>query len=497
MQLPAGLAFILAAAALAQLSCSPTEAPPDAGRDAGPGSAGAPLGGVGGGVAPNAGSASIVGSSAASAGKGTNGSAEGGAGGASGGGSGTGNGGLFGSGLGNFPKLDLPVQLPEPTPAVPCPAGSVITKTSTPSLYSWPGTVFSSSPLSGQGQNHAPAKLQVSVTNGGQPVSNCEVRFHAATGQGHGFGASKTTDQQGKLYGYWTAGASGAATISAVIALEGGGQSKVDFTGTVSDHDTRTDSVHLDYDVDSSYSEIDVRVTPLSGPPATYYSALNWRDSYAGFQFDGQTTMVIFSVWDAGGEKAQIINQGACNVTVGFGGEGTGTSCRLRLPPSEHGAIAGLPDDYMLELGNTYELSLSMAASPSGGTAHSMTFRDLTRGIGPISIGTQTTGTAFSGGGYASAFVEEWTEHGDCLSNTRAVLFHGVRAKVGGSWRDIRRASFSPNYIPSNNEICGNYLATTLQETWFISSGGSDYVGRPYAPSDEAFEKPQTALELP
>jgi hypothetical protein len=456
-------------------------------------------------TATSAGSTVLSGST--SGGTGTAGTAESSAGTASGGAAsdvggapsaaGDNSGGLFGGGEGKFPTLDLPVALPEPAAAAPCPAGSSIAKAGSPTLYSWPGTVFGTVLPTGQGENHSPAKLQVQVTHDGQPVPNCEVRFRAAKGQGWGFGASKTTDAQGKLYGYWTAGNPGSASISAVIALEGGGESQVDFSGTVSDHESRTDSVHLYYDVDDSYTEFKIRITPLAAPPATYYSALNWQDSYAGVQFDGATTTVIFSVWDAGGEKAQITDPGACNSLVGFGGEGTGTSCRLKLPPSKNGAIAGLPDDYHLEVGNTYELYLTMKSSASGGTAHSLTFTDLTRGLGPISVGTQTTGTPFTGGGHASGLVEEWTPHGSCMSNSRSVLYHGLRAKVGGSWTEVKSAAFHPNYVNDNNEICGNYQATGLDGTFLMSSGGDAYVGRPYVPGDAAFKKPVSTIELP
>ncbi len=443
----------------------------------------------------NAGGAGTLGGASAVAGMASGGSAS--AAGNGSGGAAAGIGGLFGGDEGKFPTIDLPIELPQPVAALPCPAGSVIQKTSSPTLYSWPGTVFGSAALTGQGENHAPAKLQVQVTKGGQPVAGCEVRFRAADGNGWGFGASKTTDQQGNLYGYWTAGKPGSGSISAVVALDGGGESTVDFTGNVADHQSRTDSVHLYYDVDGSYTEFKVRITPLSAPPATYYSALNWQDSYAGIQFDGDTSLVIFSVWDAGGEKAKITDPGACNAMVGFGGEGTGTSCRLKFPPSKSGAIAGLPNDYHLEVGNTYELHLTMAKSASGGSAHTLTFTDLTRGIGPISVGTQTTGTALKGGGFASSFVEEWTDHGSCLSNSRSVLYHGQRAKVGGVWQDIKSGSFNPNYVKTNNEICGNYLLTRVDTTFLMSSGGLEYVGRPFVPGDNIFKNPITTVKLP
>jgi len=150
----------------------------------------------------------------------------------------------------------------------------------------------------------------------------------------------------------------------------------------------------------------------------------------------------------------------------------------------------------MLELGHTYELHLQTADAGSGRTENTLTFTDVTRGIGPISLGTQSTGTDFAGGRYASGFVEEWTPHGDCLSNTRAVFYHSMTYELGGTWHEVTSASFSPNYVSDNNEICGNYLARELDGKFFVSSGGADYVGHPYVPGDAAFPKPQPALTL-
>jgi hypothetical protein len=392
------------------------------------------------------------------------------------------------------------VTLPPP---VPCPTGSIIEAVSTGPYDSWPGTVYASAPITGNGANHQPKKLEVRVTQGGQTVSGCEVRWIAADGNGWGFSADPKTDANGHLYGYWTAGNVGPGKIAATIVLEGGGESRVEFNGTVVSQESRTDSVHLDYDVDGSYTELKVQITPVTNPAATYYSAINWQDSYAGIQFDrdgaGQLTMsmVIFSVWDAGGAKAAVTDQGGCNSVLGFGGEGTGTSCRLRFPPNaQNGTIAGLPSDYMLKVGDTYELYLTMRASGTG-TAHTLSFRDVTNDIGPISLGTQTTGTSFQGGRFASSFIEEWTPHGSCLSAGRTVYYHDLQAKVGSTWRPIKTGHFNPNYIATNNEICANYLASVVNGMFFMSSGGSEYVGRPYVPSDSKFPKPQPALVLP
>ena len=205
-------------------------------------------------------------------------------------------------------------------------------------------------------------------------------------------------------------------------------------------------------------------------------------------------SMVIFSVWDAGGAKAAVTDRGACNSVLGFGGEGTGTSCRLRFPPSQNGAVAGLPSEYMLKVGDTYELYLTMRANGSG-TAHTLSFRDVTNNIGPISLGTQTTGTPFQGGRF-ERFVEEWASHGSCLSAGRSVEYHDLQAKMVVPGDLSRPAAL----VPTTSTPTTRSAATTSPKfdgSIFMSSGGSDDVGRPYVPGNSKFAKTQPALTLP
>lgn len=63
--------------------------------------------------------------------------------------------------------------------------------------------------------------------------------------------------------------------------------------------------------------------------------------------------------------------------------------------------------------------------------------------------------------------------------------------------RDLKSAAFSPNYITTNNEVCANYLAASVDGTFLMSSGGKDYVGRPFVPGDNAFKKPFASLQIP
>ena len=196
-------------------------------------------------------------------------------------------------------------------------------------------------------------------------------------------------------------------------------------------------------------------MTPATGPQSTYYSTLNWPGAYGGIQFDdygGPISKVLFSVWDIdASKKAEILDQGACNETVGFGGEGTGTSCRLLLPPSEHGAIAGLPDDYMLQPGDTYETHLVVSHPADCATCsdYTFTFTDVTRGLGPISLGTQRYKENVEPW-YGSGFIEDWSDQpGDhCLNaGTRTAYFHDLQAKTAAGWQAITSASFNAVYL--------------------------------------------------
>jgi hypothetical protein len=365
-----------------------------------------------------------------------------------------------------------------------CPAGSTIKATKQDAGQARYGTVFSSSLYqSSQANTHKPQPIEVTVTQSGAPVANCEVRWSTATRHGWIFPEGTRTNAQGKLRAFWTAGDVAAHQATATIAVEGGGSATAQFTGSARPSPrTRTNSVHIYYDAGSGpWTEFKVQVTPVTGPGTTYYSTLNWTDAYGGIQFDpdGKQTTVLFSVWDTEGRKAEIIDRGACNETVGFGGEGTGTSCRLRFPPAKYGAIAGLPMDYMLQPGDTYETHVTARDCGAQCTDFDFTFRDITRGF-EVSLGTQRykADVADTGG---SGFIEDWIDKtGDhCLTGqARTAYFHDIQAKKNGVWQPIKAATFDPNYVPTNNEICANYFFGTEGGRFLMSSGGT-LVSRP------------------
>jgi len=366
-----------------------------------------------------------------------------------------------------------------------CPIGSSISGTVTDSIYSNPGVVFSDD--SNLPDDHNPQAIQFRVTLDGSPLEGCEIRFEIEDGNGWFFPAFRQTNNNGDLHGYWTAGSIiGDQTMSAYITWPSGERRYLNISGEVTDTSTRTNSIHLNYEPSGEYEEFSIRATPGTGPRATYYSTINWAGSYGGIQFDGDTTKVLFSTWDTNGMDAEIIDDGSCNVVHDFGGEGTGVSCRLILPPSVHGSIPGLPDDYMLVPGDTYETSIQISDCGTNCQDYSFFFTDITRGLGPISLGTQRYKSDWINN-WASSFVEEWWPHGNCLSAERSVLFHDVKAKVNGEWEYFDQARFGPNYIPSNNEICANYYAEGTEDGFQLSSGGDRLVGQPRISGDSYF----------
>jgi len=391
------------------------------------------------------------------------------------------------------------------TPLAPCPAGSELSAADTNAGFAEFGSVFSSTLYERDVEaTHNPKALVVEVKSAGAPVVGCEVGWQTAAGHGWVFPNGKVTDAEGRIRAFWTAGDQDSQSAVARIEVEGGAAQTVTFTGKATPSErTRTDSVYIHYDVPDTYTEFKVRVTPMTGPQSTYYSTLNWPGAYGGIQFDeygGPITKVLFSIWDVDPtKKAEILDPGHCNELVGFGGEGTGTSCRLLLPPSEHGPIAGLPDDYMLKPGDTYEthLVVTYPADCATCTDYTFTFTDVTRGLGPISLGTQRRKEKVEPW-YGSGFIEDWwDEPGDhCLnSGARTAYFHDIQAKIKGNWQAITSASFDPIYKPGNHEICANYFFGVESGKFLMSSGGTEHISRPIIKGDSEFgERPKESL---
>lgn len=377
--------------------------------------------------------------------------------------------------------------------------------------------------------SHRPEPVRVTLTRNGEPLIGCSVTWLAVGAASFVFPIDERTDANGEAEAWWVAGDVEAPALRASV----NGASSIEIEGIAAPSErTRTNSMHMSYDTGGTYDEIKVRVTPLTGPGTTYYSTLNWPGAYTGIQFvnepaedvlcgghraetcaecpDGNgaawcngecewvadtcvpgptsgviETRVLFSVWDTSEDagNAELIDVGATNVQTGFGGEGTGTSARMMLPPSVYGAIPGLPDDYTLQVDHTYEthLVVSFPEACESCTDYTVYFSDLTRELGPISLGTQRYADRVAPW-YASSFVEDWVDApGDHCMNTgtRTAYFHDIELRRDGDWQTLTTATASAIYRPDNHEICSNYGYGADERGFWLSAGGAERVSPP------------------
>ena len=373
-----------------------------------------------------------------------------------------------------------------------CPTGSSISGSVTDSIYANPGVVFSDD--SNLPDDHNPQSIQFQVTLDGSPLEGCEIRYKIDDDNGWFFPAHRQTNTNGETHGYWTAGPIiGDQAMSAYITWTTGEKRYLNITGEVSDVRLIAASIHTIYQFSGEFEEFSIRATPGTGPRGTYYSTINWHGSYGGIQFvNSDTTMIIFSTWDTGGRDAQITNNGSCNEIVGFSGEGTGVSCRIRLPPSDYGDVAGLPDDYMLVTGHTYQTSIEIQDCGTNCQSYTFLFEDITRGLGPISLGTQRY-MSDSINTRASSFVEDFYRQGNCVegyqgeSAERSVLFEDIEALVDLEWENDPVLKFHAVYDGWPEEICSNYYSEITESGLLVSCGGDRLVGPPIIAGDSYF----------
>lgn len=273
------------------------------------------------------------------------------------------------------------------------------------------------------------------------------------------FAESKTTDVNGKINAWWIAGNAEQQHISAHILRTDSSVSSAFISGRAYPLSTRSNSIHINWQ-STVWDYFSVDVTPLTLPPTTYYSAINFPGGYTGLQ-SGQ---YLFSVWDVNGVDAQIIDSGIACCT-GFGGEGTGAKCEVKMQPA---------------VNNTYRFEIEVSYPVSNRTDYTLYFTDL-------SNGSRTRVAQLRYGQYvqpsgAAGFVEDWWHEGkSCLdTEERAAYFHQVRYKKGNNpLTTIKEATGSAVYNPWHNEICSNYQFSADGDKFLWSSGGQQRVGYP------------------
>lgn len=316
---------------------------------------------------------------------------------------------------------------------------------------------------------HQPEPVVMRVTDAtGAPVSGCDVSWETSPGSGWIFPTASSTDADGRVSAWWTAGDAAEQTVTARIEHVDGTTTEATAHGESTPHSTRSNSIHINYEVLDIYDAFSVDVTPVTFPPTTYYSAINFPGGYTGIQNtsseDGppppENQYVIFSVWDVGSVEAVVVDAAGSTCT-GFGGEGTGARCMLQYP---------------WEIGRAYRFELEVTYPVASRTDYAVWVSDATD---PESLARRTHIATLRLGEhaepwYASGFVEDWyVEASSCLDNPeRTARFHHARYRRVGTWTDVRAATFGAVYNPWHNEICANYAYRAEGDAFVWSSGG-------------------------
>ena len=250
-------------------------------------------------------------------------------------------------------------------------------------------------------------------------------------------------------------------------------------------------SSHLVFD-DNFAGDIlinEVRV-PKSGEALyTYYEALGWRGTgagYAGIQSHPKAHNFIFSIWDHRQHTAPIsaVFRGPGTEAVGFGGEGTGLK------------------SWNFELGWSTDVWYTLVARnwPVGEHTHFgfwVRAGDTKKWTHLVTMDVAVAGAHFQGG--TDAFIEDWSSSGTHARTTH--LRGGWKRSTDGSWFPFGKGRYSVNaWDLVEGKRSYNYRTrwnggTARDETgefYFMTSGGKKTVSATENPSTHAIARNQS-----
>lgn len=207
-----------------------------------------------------------------------------------------------------------------------------------------------------------------------------------------------------------------------------------------------------------------IDLTPLADPRGTYYAAIQWDGGYTGLQrsgshYDRQLQSSVWDVEDGDGSPRVVLQTGAGVHCQTFGGEGTGTACRLNYP---------------WEVGSTYRFEVT-EEDMNGGSTMTLHVTDLESGerrlVGTLRIARRVNMRSFG------TFVEDFWMHGEhCLAQeVRSVAIRRAMAMVDGEWEQLTEARLSRHprdFMNPGTPACANQAAGSHAAGLHLTIGG-------------------------
>lgn len=271
----------------------------------------------------------------------------------------------------------------------------------------------------------------------GAPVARRGYRWEADEAAGWVYPAEGMTDAEGRITAAWVPGATGAGVLTLLV-----GEGEPSLTArfeTLSAASARPpkSAIYVWPTHTGRGSGYSVELTPLAEPHGTFYVAIQWDGGYTGLQRGGSRydRQLQFSVWDAAGVDARVVERGKDVLCRSFGGEGTGQACELNYPWS---------------VGATYRFEVT-EEELDGGSAMTLHVTDLAtderRFVGTLRFGTRASLTSFG------MFVEDFVNSAPtCLSQpVRSAAIRRAMVQIDGVWQPI-----TSGYLGRHREDAGN-----------------------------------------
>ncbi len=355
------------------------------------------------------------------------------------------------------------------SPAKPCFTDQpLVLATTTPSNVSRPGALYAAAPIEPYVPRPVTARL---TTTAGAPVGGCDVTWTPAPASGWVFPIAASTDADGRVDAWWTAGPDAAQALRVSVSDGKGGGASMIMSGTTEPRGSRATRVYLQYPVDA-FDAYSVEVIPEPAPQESTFGALWTLPCGAGLTSDpsgdgGPPVLRAFAFcWDSDMEATAVLDpSGSSCHPIGTAGTLQGTWCSQLYP---------------WKAGEPYRIDLETRHALAGHT-------DYVFYVTTVASGERTklVELRFGGGDRPSAafsYLQGDAIAASCLETEQlSALFRNVTQIDNGLSTNLRAATFTRDYDAESNVICANYDYGTSDGAFLLSTGGMR-VGPPRPP---------------
>ena len=330
-----------------------------------------------------------------------------------------------------------------------------------------PGALYAAPPL----DPYTPRPIGVRLTTAaGAPVGGCDVAWTPAPGSGWVFPIGRSTDANGRVDAWWTAGPDASQTLRAAVMGADAGEVSITINGTAEPKRTSPARVYVQY-ASQTFDAFSVEVVPQVAGIDANVGAL-WTSSCGmGMSTDASsdggppTTLAFAFCWNSNADPTTVFDLATSTCGEIPGSPGSGTYCTR---------------PYAWKVADAYRFDLETRHVVAGHTDYAFYVASVATGER-----VKLVELRYGGGGRPSAaysYLQNEDFAPSCLeTELESALFRNVEKTDGDVTTAIGSATFTRDYDAMQNEICANYTYGVVDRAFFISTG-ADRVGPPRPP---------------